>query len=387
MKTQLPTLMILLLSFLGLQAQIVEIPDPALKFALVNEMVVDLDFDGIYDVKVDTNNDGEIQQSEALAVQSLGVIGRAIANMQGIEAFENLTSLVVSYNDYTTIDVSTMADLEVLIVAFCELTELDVTQNPNLIRLDFDFNSIESVDLSNNPQLERLWGTFNLLTEIDLTANPNLLNVNLDSNSIESIDLSANTVLDRFAMDNNLLTEIDFSSNTNLTFVDVYNNQIESLDLSFQDQLTFLTCLNNDLNYLNIQNGNNAQLEVFNATNNPDLSCIQVDDVSLAQDQESWQFDEDIQFSEDCLFLNTSDLDAIEWALTPNPAKDLVWIQSVGQDWPLANIRVTDINGRLFFSTDNSIDRIDLAGWPAGLYFVAATNLDGRQAVSKLLKQ
>lgn len=387
MKTQLPTLVILLLSFLGLQAQIVEIPDPALKFALVNEMVVDLDFDGIYDVKVDTNNDGEIQQSEALAVQSLGVIGRAIANMQGIEAFENLTSLVVSYNDYTTIDVSTMADLEVLIVAFSELTELDVTQNPNLIRLDFDFNSIESVDLSNNPQLERLWGTFNLLTEIDLTANPNLLNVNLDSNSIESIDLSANTVLDRFAMDNNLLTEIDFSSNTNLTFVDVYNNGIESLDLSFQDQLTFLTCLNNDLNYLNIQNGNNAQLEVFNATNNPDLSCIQVDDVSLAQDQDSWQFDEDIQFSEDCLFLSTSDLDAIEWALTPNPAKDLVWIQSTGEDRPLANIRVTDINGRLFFSTDNSIDRIDLAGWPAGLYFVAATNLDGRQAVSKLLKQ
>ena len=387
MNKQITSCIILLLSILSVQAQIVDIPDPALKDALVNQIVVDTDFDGIFDDDVDTNNDGEVQVSEALAVEVMGLIGKDIFNMRGIEAFQNLRSLIANYNNYDQIDVSNMADLEVLVVSFCELETLNVSQNPALRRLEIDFNHIESIDLANNTALERLWLTFNDITELDLSANVQLQNLNADSNDLSNLDLSANTSLEYLAIDNNQLTQIDLSANPGLVYVDVYGNQLESLDVSFQSGLTFLTCLNNNLNYLNIQNGNNAQLDVFNALNNPDLSCIQVDDVSVAQDQEDWQLDGGIQFSEDCLLLGIGEQDAIDWTLMPNPANERVWIRSQRGDRLLGAVRVTDLSGRLFFSTDRAVDHIDLAGWPSGLYFVAVTDGDGGRSVSKLLKQ
>jgi hypothetical protein len=39
-----------------------------------------------------------------------------------------------------------------------------------------------------------------------------------------------------------------------------------------------LNCSNNSLTSLNVQNGQNGNLTIFNATNNPSLYCIRVDD-------------------------------------------------------------------------------------------------------------
>lgn len=66
---------LLLLVFFGLflsgNAQIVTIPDANFKNALVNTICTDTDGDGVLDGDVDTNDDGEIQVSEALGAQQL----------------------------------------------------------------------------------------------------------------------------------------------------------------------------------------------------------------------------------------------------------------------------------------------------------------------------
>ena len=84
------------------------------------------------------------------------------------------------------------------------------------------------------------------------------------------------------------------------------NNQITSIDVSQHTELTYLTCQNNQLTYLNVANGNNVQMgaiETFNASNNPNLNCIEVDDLIWSN---SWwtvsggHIDTQQYFSEDC---------------------------------------------------------------------------------------
>lgn len=57
-------------------------------------------------MKIDVNNDGEIQVSEAQTVFSLFVDNSEIADMTGINYFSNLGYLVCSYNNFSTLDLS-----------------------------------------------------------------------------------------------------------------------------------------------------------------------------------------------------------------------------------------------------------------------------------------
>jgi len=52
------------------------------------------------------------------------------------------------------------------------------------------------------------------------------------------------------------------------------------LDISNNTALTFLKCNHNSLMSLNMQNGNNSNFSYFNATDNSNLICIQVDDTT-----------------------------------------------------------------------------------------------------------
>ncbi len=68
---RLYTILFVVFCFLSSNAQNVNFIDSNFKNYLVNQLTVDLDNDDYPDVKVDTNNDGEIQESEAQAVESL----------------------------------------------------------------------------------------------------------------------------------------------------------------------------------------------------------------------------------------------------------------------------------------------------------------------------
>jgi Leucine-rich repeat (LRR) protein len=73
-------------------SQIVQIPDKKLKQHLIN-------------LGIDSNNDGQIQTSEALMVKSLFINGLDIANVQGINSFINLEEFGCQNNRITFIDI------------------------------------------------------------------------------------------------------------------------------------------------------------------------------------------------------------------------------------------------------------------------------------------
>jgi Leucine-rich repeat (LRR) protein len=244
------------------QGQIVNIPDANFKHVLTNLNCVDTDGDLLGDSDADLNNDGEIQVSEAEAVFGLNVANRSISSLEGIESFINLRFL----NCRTNL-----------------LTSLDVSQNANLERLNCRNNNIASLDCSQNLYLEYLGCSYNwYLDSLNVTQNTNLKYLDCTQNSI---------------------TFLDVSQHLNLEYLYCGDNSITILDVSQSPNLEYLDCRSNDLFSLNLNNGNNENLQGFNSTNNP-LACIQVDNVIYANSQNcqsnNWCKESLTMYSEDC---------------------------------------------------------------------------------------
>ncbi|WP_319589903.1 BACON domain-containing protein [uncultured Draconibacterium sp.] len=98
---------------------------------------------------------------------------------------------------------------------------------------------------------------------------------------------------------NNQLSSLDLSNNVNLTSLYCPDNNLIDLDLSMLHSLKYLYCNGNELTGLNLQNGNNVNLYV-SCKNNPDLTCIQVDDAEDIATLTTWDKDLQAAFSEDC---------------------------------------------------------------------------------------
>jgi Leucine-rich repeat (LRR) protein len=107
-----------------------------------------------------------------------------------------------------------------------------------------------------------------------------LININNDpeiqvseANSFSgSLDCSSQNIYD--------LTGIE--AFTALTYLDCSNNQITGLNVSNNTALTYLYCQDNQLTSLDSRNGNNQNTWNFGASNNPLLTCINVDDISYS---------------------------------------------------------------------------------------------------------
>ena len=111
----------------SLSAQIT-IPDLNFKNALVNTLCTDSDNNGSYDADVDTNNDGEIQISEALLVANLKVSNNNISNLTGIESFINLTNFDCSNNQIVSASFNSLINLEGLVCNNNWFTIIDLGQ-------------------------------------------------------------------------------------------------------------------------------------------------------------------------------------------------------------------------------------------------------------------
>lgn len=99
----------------------------------------------------------------------------------------------------------------------------------------------------------------------------------------------------------NILTNLEVHKNLKIQLLYCDNNELKSLDLSQNTNLRSLFLSKNELTELNLKNGNNRQINKlnFDATNNPNLSCIEVDDenYSIA----NWKLrDKKVTFSTAC---------------------------------------------------------------------------------------
>ena len=77
-----------------------------------------------------------------------------------------------------------------------------------------------------------------------------------------------------------------------------YNNNLSTINLSNNTQLFEVTCSGNNLISIDLRNGNNLGLWYFLSMNNPNLNCIDVEDISYCED--NWSVDSWTSFSNNC---------------------------------------------------------------------------------------
>ncbi|CAA6828880.1 MAG: Internalin-like protein (LPXTG motif) Lmo0331 homolog [uncultured Aureispira sp.] len=172
------------------------------------------------DSTINTNENSEIEFSEASAFSGkIDCHSMSIADLTGVEAFVNLTQLVCYDNN---------------------LSSLDVSQNRDLVWLHCAKNSISSLSVIHNTSLTKLY---------------------CSSNPLFSLNLSQNTHLERLYANLTRLSSLDVARNTNLVVLD---------------------CSSAELNSLNVRNGNNTAITTFKVRNNPNLTCIEVDDANYS---------------------------------------------------------------------------------------------------------
>ncbi|MAJ18855.1 MAG: hypothetical protein CMA06_03335 [Euryarchaeota archaeon] len=283
-------LILLCLPFIGF-GQNVYIPDANFKAYLVGNSLIN------------TNGDSEIQISEANAFNgNISCSWSNIADLSGIEHFisvtkincganqltsvdlsnnTNLTQIWFGNNQLTGLDVSNNIFLTEISVENNQLSSLDVTNNTSLQTLSCSQNQITSLDVSNNILLNYLYVWNNMLLSIDLSNNINLISLNCDSNQISSLNIANNILLNFLQCNYNQLIILDLSSNTNLEVLGCSYNQLVSINLSQNHLIVALFCNNNQLTSLNLsQLSCSLQINESNFSENPNLNCIEVTDLS-----------------------------------------------------------------------------------------------------------
>ena len=381
-------LLLALFVFTYSNAQIVDIPDEIFKNMLVNFPVVDTDGDGIGDIDVDTNDDGEIQVSEAEATLSIYLPAANIISLEGISSFVNLEYLkCAGGQQLASIDVTNNSNLIYLNLFGNQLTNINVTQNSNLEYLDINVNQVSSIDVTQNPNLKNFYCSDNPISIIDVTQNPLLERLTTAGANITNLDVTQNPNLTGLFCYYNQLTSIDVSQNPNLEQFWCYHNQIVSVDVSQNSNLVDFRCQENDLINLNVKNGNNINMTLVFAYDNPNLMCILIDDETATYPAcnpdppySGWCKDEWAEYSEECE-LGLDDFTFTDFTLYPNPAQDILNIETQQQ---IETVKIYNLQGQLI--KEVSTNSIDVSNLNTGLYFVQVT-VDGKSITKKFIKE
>lgn len=227
----------------------------------------DANFKAYMIANFDTDNDGEISYSEALAITKIDVRTGDIESLAGIEHLPNLSFLncngpnkwdsalekyVGGGGLLKKLDVSKNTQLTVLCCGFNQLTSLDVSNNKNLSTLYCDSNQLKAIDISCNTLLKRFKANDNLLNSINLSNNTQLTLINVENNSLTSLDLSGNTELLDLDCDGNKITVLDISKNHKLTRLSCYWNKLSELNLQNNTSLENLDCGNNKITNIDL---------------------------------------------------------------------------------------------------------------------------------------
>lgn len=211
-------------------------------------LIPDANFEqALIDLKIDDVKDGKLLRKNAENVLKLDIGSRKIANLSGIEVFENLQGLYVYNNQLTSLDVSKNTNLTYLSVSMNQLTVFDVSKNTKLNSLIINDNQLTTLDVSKSINLRILWSEYNRLTTIDLSKNTNLESLNISNNKLTSLDLSKNIKLIVLYTFENLLSALDISKNTNLEYLHTQNNKLISFNVSKNTNLKELWCQNNEI--------------------------------------------------------------------------------------------------------------------------------------------
>ncbi|WP_426484432.1 T9SS type A sorting domain-containing protein [Flavobacterium sp. 2] len=225
---------------------------------------------------------GKVLTSDIVSVTTLDISNTAIKDLTGLEDFLGLTTLNVSGNSLSKLDLTWQKKLKILDCSNCQLTALDLSKNINLETLNFSNNKITTTNLWNNGLLITVKANGNLFTTLDIDGLKVLQTIDVSDNQLTSLNLSQNVLLTQLKCSNNKITALNTSKNINLNSIYFGSNKLTTFDISLNPLLTEISCENNLLASLNLKNGNNTNFKTYDFRNNPALACIEVDNAAYS---------------------------------------------------------------------------------------------------------
>jgi len=266
---------VFLLNF-SVRGQIVDIPDVNFKNALLNTLCASTVGD-LPDRDADTNDDGEIELSEALSIGYLNVDSQNISSIEGLSAFSNLQFFYCNNNNLTALNLNGLDNLIELHCAYNSLTTIDLG-NKNIVGLICSHNFLTNITWNpNNNPIDAITVdvSYNLFTNLQLPAS---------TSAIEGLDISGNPMANVVIPDVELREMFRCENMPNLI-------SIEYRAHYFYSWTSMIISNNPNLQYVNFRNGhyeymhyNNDQFSAYYwihpnpISNCPALQSICVDD-------------------------------------------------------------------------------------------------------------
>ncbi len=223
----------------------------------------------------DRNGDGLLSLEEAEGITKLDFCTDGISNIEGIECFSNLQTLICNGSDVerrtgrlTRIDLRQNNYLRYVETDGNNLKEMLLPEGySDIEEIHCICNRLESFDLSGCPKLKLLYCWENNLSSLNLSTNRFLTDLRCAQNNFsEGLDVSSNKELRYFYCNDAYLQAIDVSENTELLEFGCYGNYIKEVDVSHNANLRILRCNNNLLTSVNVSA--NPELFEFKCENN-----------------------------------------------------------------------------------------------------------------------
>lgn len=310
-------------------AQTTSIPDANFEQALIN-----LGYDS-------GPVDGSVPTANISGVNVLLINNKNISDLTGIQDFTSLTELYCSQNN---------------------LTQVVLTNQPNLIKFNCASNVIDSININNCGLLQQFWCNDNALNYLDITQNPNLNFINFSQNNLTGIDVSQNTLLTKLFGNQNSLNSIDVSTLSVIDQLDLTLNNLSNIDLSQNTIVTYVSVSSNPLGSIDITQ--NTALQTFNASYCGFSTLNTTQNSQLTQMIISWNSISTIDLSQNTameyLQLDNNNFTSVDVSILPN----LIEYHCGGN--PLTSLNVTQNSNLLTLYADviTTLNTIDLSQNP-----------------------
>jgi Leucine-rich repeat (LRR) protein len=273
----------LLLHITVCKAQIVDIVSPSLKNWIISSTTANSrakDLDGNW-LKIDQNNDGELQLSEAQNISYFRDNNGNTSNYDCMQSFANLEEFHCQGNGWTIgINLSNLVHLKKITLQSNNTTSLNLSGCVNLVEINVRQNALSTLNLTGLINLNKLDCAFNYLSVLNLTETTNLKYLDCTHNSIYSLNLTNLPSLESLRCSENNLVTLNLNSNLNLKLLHCYILNLTSLNLSNQTLLETLLCSQTNLSNLDLSNCPNLKILNCSLTQ---LSSINTNNLPLLE--------------------------------------------------------------------------------------------------------